>query len=143
MGRDPEVILKAIGSHNYHKGNKFFSYGHSYGGPCFPRDNRALIYTSEQWGEKALIQKAVDESNNDHLQFMINHFVENNNLKDPIITKEVTFKPGVPYIEESKQLEYMVGLAKKGFYITIKQSSQVINKIKKIHGNLFKYLINE
>ena len=41
------------------------------------------IYLLGQDLEKAKrsIQKAVDESNNDHLQFMINHFVENNNLK--------------------------------------------------------------
>ena len=140
MGGDPSLILKAIGGDS-RIGTKYFSYGHSYGGPCFPRDNRALIYTANQFDEKSLLQKAVDESNNDHLKFMVNHFAENNNIEDPIITEEVTYKPGVPYIEESKQLEYIVGLAKKGFYVTIKETSQVIKQIKDIYGDMFKYII--
>ena len=140
MGGNPNLILKAIGGDS-RIGTKYFSYGHSYGGPCFPRDNRALIYTANQFKEKSLLQKASDEINEDHLQFMINNYAKTHDIKDPIIIEEVTYKPGVNYIEESRQLDFAVGLAKKGYYITIKEKPQVINQIKDIYGNLFKYTI--
>ena len=39
VGADHEKILKAVGGDS-RIGNKFFSYGHGYGGPCFPSDTR-------------------------------------------------------------------------------------------------------
>ena len=142
MGKNPDPILQAIGD-NSKIGNKFFKYGHSYGGPCFPRDNRALSYTFKLWDLEPTIQKSIDKSNEDHLQFMVDQFVKNNDPKIPFTVEDVTYKPGVPYIEESKQLEYIVLLARKGFNITIKQDSQIINEIKNIYGDLFKYITND
>ena len=42
-------VLDAIGSDN-RIGRKYLRAGLSYGGPCFPRDNRLLAYTARQLG---------------------------------------------------------------------------------------------
>ena len=88
------------------------------------------------WDLEPTIQKSIDKSNEDHLQFMVDQFVKNNDPKIPFTVEDVTYKPGVPYIEESKQLEYIVLLARKGFNITIKQDSQIINEIKNIYDEI-------
>ena len=46
------AILEAIGSDS-RIGQKYLRAGLSYGGPCFPRDNRLLAYTARQAGLEA------------------------------------------------------------------------------------------
>jgi UDP-glucose 6-dehydrogenase len=40
-GANSTEILKAIGGDS-RIGDKYLNYGYGFGGPCFPRDNRAL-----------------------------------------------------------------------------------------------------
>ena len=142
MGADPNKILTAIGKDS-RIGSKYFSYGHSYGGPCFPRDNRALIYTAKKYGEKALLQKASDQINKDHLEFMVEEFCKNNGRGKVVHIDEVTYKPGVEYIEESRQLDFAYALAKRGYDVYIKERKSVIDKIKEKYGDRFSYDILE
>ena len=45
-GGNPHAVLEAIGSDS-RVGLRYLGYGYGYGGPCFPRDNRALsIYAT-------------------------------------------------------------------------------------------------
>ena len=48
-GADIHAILDAIGSDS-RIGRKYLQSGVSYGGPCFPRDNRLVAYTARQLG---------------------------------------------------------------------------------------------
>ena len=142
MGANPNKILNAIGKDS-RIGNKYFSYGHSYGGPCFPRDNRALIYTSEKYGEKALLQKASDEINKNHLEFMVEEFCKNNGRGKVVYITDVTYKPGVEYIEESRQLDFAKMLVDRGYDVYIKERKSVIDKVKQKYGTRFCYEIDE
>src|SRR5215468_4567204 len=53
------AILDAIGSDS-RIGKKYLRAGLSYGGPCFPRDNRLLAYTAQQVGLEAPLAQASD-----------------------------------------------------------------------------------
>ena len=44
---DIHAVLDAIGSDS-RIGNKYLRAGLSFGGPCFPRDNRLLAFTARQ-----------------------------------------------------------------------------------------------
>src|SRR5260370_32388728 len=59
---DINVILDAIGSDS-RIGNKYLRAGLSFGGPCFPRDNRQLAYTARQAGLEAPLAEASDRVN--------------------------------------------------------------------------------
>ncbi|MDP1881197.1 MAG: hypothetical protein Q8K60_09695, partial [Parachlamydiaceae bacterium] len=48
-GFNPEDVLNAIGSDS-RVGNKYLKWGYGFGGPCFPRDNRAFAIYAEQIG---------------------------------------------------------------------------------------------
>lgn len=55
-------VTKILGSDS-RIGSKYFKAGGSYGGPCFPRDNRALTRAAELVGVETHIPKATDMTN--------------------------------------------------------------------------------
>src|SRR3982751_7122746 len=59
---DINAILDAIGS-DTRIGHKYLRAGLSYGGPCFPRDNRLLAYAAREVGLQAPLAEASDRTN--------------------------------------------------------------------------------
>src|SRR5215467_2753452 len=59
---DIHAILEAIGSDS-RIGQKYLRAGLSFGGPCFPRDNRLLAYAARQVGLEAPLADATDRVN--------------------------------------------------------------------------------
>jgi UDPglucose 6-dehydrogenase len=138
-GFAPNAVLEAIGS-DTRVGNRYLNYGYGYGGPCFPRDNRALALYAEDVGIDALISIASDQSNQKHLEYQIERFVADSDPEDAqVIVDSVTYKPESTMIVESQQLAYAVGLAKAGCSVTIRERASVIDEVSKIYGNLFTY----
>ncbi len=133
VGAEPQRILDAIAA-DTRVGSKCTKYGYGYGGPCFPRDNRALgIYAKEE-GCSIRISDATDECNADHLQYMIESFAG-----DEFVIDSVSYKLQSTMIEESQQLAYAVGLAKKGVRVKIIERAIVLDQVKEIYGDLFTY----
>lgn len=138
LGVDYKSVLDAIGSDS-RIGKKYLQYGYGYGGPCFPRDNRALSIIASDNGIDAVISKASDEGNKLHLQYQISD--AKNKIDKSTILKlgPVSYKPGTPIIEESQQLAFCVALATDGYNVTIVDSDEVHDQLRTIYGNLFKY----
>jgi UDPglucose 6-dehydrogenase len=61
-GADIELVRSGVGS-DARIGNAFLFPGLGFGGSCFPKDVRALIYMGEQKGAPITIAKAVQEAN--------------------------------------------------------------------------------
>ena len=59
---DINTILDAIGT-DTRIGKKYLRAGLSFGGPCFPRDNRLLSYAAKQAGVYAPLAEATDAVN--------------------------------------------------------------------------------
>src|SRR5437588_689990 len=59
---DINMILDAIGT-DTRIGKKYLRAGLSFGGPCFPRDNRLLAYTARPAGLEAPLAEASDQVN--------------------------------------------------------------------------------
>lgn len=76
-GADAKEILSAVGDDS-RIGKKYLSYGYGFGGPCFPRDNRALGNYSSSIGIEPIIPTATDTSNKTHANIMINQFLAEN-----------------------------------------------------------------
>ena len=137
-GGDEKKVLNAIGQ-DTRIGNKYLGYGFGYGGPCFPRDNRALAIYAKDIGVEALISLASDESNTNHLQYQINDFVSNNNKDTEVVFDYVTYKPESTLLVESQQLAFAVGIARRGFDVKIKERKEVIVQLTETYGDLFTY----
>jgi nucleotide sugar dehydrogenase len=138
VGANPEQILAAIGDDS-RIGNKYFKHGYGYGGPCFPRDTRALVRYCGQQGISPTLCEATREYNAIHLQYQIAHFQNVNSIAEPVVFDSVAYKPGVDILEESQQLQFAVALAETGYEIIIRDFKTVCDQVSDIYGDLFKY----
>jgi len=137
-GLDPEPILKAIGSES-RISPQYLNYGYGYGGPCFPRDNRALAIYAQEKGVEALISTASDEFNKAHLEYQLELFKAQNDISKPIAFDYVTYKPQSTMLVESQQLLFAKRLAEDGYIVTLKERQVVIEELKGLYGDLFIY----
>ena len=137
-GVKPEPILNAIGEDS-RIGKKYFKYGFGFGGPCFPRDVRALIKHMDDCDIPSNVVHEVREYNKYHLDFQVEMFKIAHSPDENIMIDYVSYKPGIPILEESQQLLFAVKLAQAGYKITIVEDPKVIEEVKNEYGNLFLY----
>lgn len=137
-GVRPDPILKAIGS-DTRVGPKYLGYGYGYGGPCFPRDNRAIAIFADDIGIDALISKASDNSNAQHLDYQLEIFKKENSIEEPVEFDYVTYKPSSVILEESQQLLFAKKLADEGYKVIINERPSVIESVRAQYGDIFEY----
>lgn len=136
-GGNPNTVLNAIGSDS-RIGKKYLGYGFGYGGPCFPRDNRALKIYADRINSPALISETTDKSNNLHLEQQLKHLKANPPKDGYVIVDFVTYKPESILLTESQQLKYALGAVELGYKVLIKDNRQeVMKQIKSLYGDLF------
>lgn len=138
-GCSPEPILSAIASDS-RVSPKYLGYGYGFGGPCFPRDNRALAIYAKENGVRATISEASDDFNRLHVEYQVELFKKHNSISDPVIFDYVTYKPESDMIVESQQLLFAKKLAESGYDVTIRERSTVVDKLKSQYFDLFSYV---
>ena len=149
-GGRPQTVLNAVGS-DTRVGSKLTRYGFGYGGPCFPRDNRAIGIYAKDISLPADISEATDSSNHKHLQFQVSHFIRNHPVETKVafgecptegyvVYENVTYKKGSVMIEESQQLAFAVEIARKRYLVSIYDCKEVIDSVKELYNNLFHYV---
>ena len=137
-GCDENKILSAIGS-DTRIGRKFLHYGYGFGGPCLPRDNRALSAFASDVNIDALISMASDRANIKHLDNQVEEFIKINDNQKEVIINDPSYKSGTNIIEESQQLAFAVKIANKGYKVKIKGSTSLLNEIRILYKDLFVY----
>tara|TARA_R110000782_G_scaffold63498_3_gene130128 strand:+ start:62 stop:1159 length:1098 start_codon:yes stop_codon:yes gene_type:complete len=132
VGGETDKILEAIGSDS-RVGGKYLRWGYGYGGPCFPRDNRALNIFAEENDIDAQISRATDKMNNLHLTYQVEEFIKNNTDKDnPVVFDSITYKPQSTILEESQQLKFALILQKLGYNVVVNERDVVVKELNKI-----------
>jgi nucleotide sugar dehydrogenase len=135
-GGDPDKILSAIGSDS-RIGNKYLRYGFGFGGPCFPRDNRALGKFGELEGYPLRLSNATDVVNDEHFQFQLNQYLNESSAQEEIVFSGVAYKKGTSQITESQQLRLAVALAQAGRKVRIIEIQEVINQVNGLYPGMF------
>jgi nucleotide sugar dehydrogenase len=133
---NPDIVLNAIGSDS-RVGNKCLKYGYGFGGPCFPRDNRALGVYGDYKAVKMDIPFATDSANYNHLIYQLKKELKEN--KALYTFEYITYKPESIIIEESQKLKLAHELVKSGAKVLIKERPIVIDMIREKYGELFFY----
>lgn len=129
---NPDNVLNAIGSDD-RIGNKYLKFGYGFGGPCFPRDNRALSRCAQDVGIDAVISRATDIMNDLHLKNQVKHFIETNDKDTPVKFDYLTYKKESISLEESQKLRFAIELIKNGYTIEVEDKrTQVIKELEKI-----------
>jgi len=125
------TVLDTIGSDS-RVGNKFLKFGYGFGGPCLPRDNRALGKHADKIGLHFNIPNVIDEFNNNHLKFLTNKVItENPNKNFPLIFDSITYKKGINITTDSQQLLLLYSLLDEGYTCFIYETDLVRNSLEK------------
>jgi UDPglucose 6-dehydrogenase len=115
-GADIESVRRGIGSDS-RIGTAFLYAGIGYGGSCFPKDVKALIYTLKDYGFDAKILSAVEEVNKEQRSLFVNkvvsHLGENLNGKTFAVWG-LAFKPQTDDMREAPAIDIITELRKRG-----------------------------
>lgn len=119
-GADIESVRAGIGS-DHRIGPHFIYAGVGYGGSCFPKDIRALIYMGKSMGKDMRILEQVEEVNQRQRNLFFNKVGQN--LKGwsgrKIAIWGVAFKPGTDDIREAPALDLIELALKEGATVSI------------------------
>lgn len=115
-GASAEKVLKAIGS-DTRIGNSYLSAGTGYGGPCFPRDNRAFSKYAESVGVKSELALATDQINIRQNLRIMSLLESNLNAGSTIVVVGLSYKPDTDVVEESPALDFVSRATQKGFKV--------------------------
>ena len=138
-GGNPDSVLQAVGSDS-RVGKKFLKWGHGFGGPCLPRDNRALCFFADTVGIEHIIGQTTDESNKRHLAQLFDYIQLNNKDKKPLLFNSVVYKEGTHILEESQKLELALLCADRGLSVNIYDSDPVLTQLKAKFDAKFNYV---
>lgn len=134
------TILQAIGD-DTRIGYKYLGYGFGYGGPCLPRDERALGLHANKVGIYSVIPEAIDNSNSDHNQFLKEYYIERNpDMNKPFIFTQLSYKAGTGILTESQHYRLACELQDIGYMVyTTEQTEQT--RIPLLTDNINGYTI--
>jgi len=138
LGANKNAVLDSIGADS-RVGNKYFRPGYSFGGPCFPRDTKALNQFLGQTGINGDLLNATTKYNEEHVIFQAKQLLVKNRAE--YVFENVCYKENseIPLIEESAKLKIAKYIAKSGKPVIIRDRKEMVDEVKKEYGNLFSY----
>jgi len=115
---DIHTILDAIGSDS-RINSKYLRAGLSYGGPCFPRDNRLLAFAARQVGVTAPLAEASDQMNEAAKQDLVAQVKRLLKPGEPVAVLGMSYKPDTYITEESAGLALAQQLKRQGYDVWV------------------------
>jgi UDPglucose 6-dehydrogenase len=127
-GANPTVIAEAIGNDS-RIGNKYLRPGLGFGGPCFPRDTRALKAFASQFGLSSEISHSVEIMNNRQPAATAKRILDLHPEIRSVGIYGLAYKAGSSLIEESQAVMLAIeflnhGLIVKSYDPLIQSSSE-------------------
>lgn len=120
-GGNADEVTSALGADS-RIGKKYIKGGLSYGGPCFPRDNRALSHAAERFGCKTPLAQLTDELNDYHRNTRIPEkilaLLKKKNT-DKLSILGLTYKKDTTLVEESAAISIIKSLIKENVKIKV------------------------
>jgi hypothetical protein len=124
-----DLVLAAVGG-DTRVGKKYMKYGFGFGGPCLPRDNRALGHYAKNIGMELNLPLTVDNFNKGHAKFLKEHYIQKNPDKTvPFVMNYITYKRGTDILEESQQFQLCVDLLTEGYTVNVIEIDEIAKKL--------------
>jgi len=129
-GMEDEIptVLGAIGDDS-RVGRKYLNFGFGFGGPCLPRDNRAFAAHAKQLGLDYNLGETTDNFNNEHADFIKEHFVYRNIDNLPFYFDYVSYKKGTDILTESQQYRLCIDFLDDGYTVYINDNDAIMDMI--------------
>jgi UDPglucose 6-dehydrogenase len=116
MGADVEEVRHGI-STDSRIGSQFLYPGPGYGGSCFPKDVKALVFTAKEQGLNLQIVEATEKVNAEQKKYMVGKVLKHfgNDLKGKTFALwGVAFKANTDDIRDTPAIDTAVALVKAG-----------------------------
>ena len=117
-GVNIDDVTSALG-HDKRIGSAYLKAGLGYGGPCFPRDNRAFARMAEQRGVQVPFADKTDEYNNSLVNYWVQKIKRVAGIQEPIACIGVSYKPGTDFAEESQAISIAKQLLLEGYPVHV------------------------
>jgi UDPglucose 6-dehydrogenase len=115
---DINRILDAIGT-DTRIGKKYLRAGLSFGGPCFPRDNRLLAYAARQVGLQAPLAEASDKTNELTKSKLAEKARGLISAGGTVLVLGLSYKPDTYITEESAGLHLAQEMKRNGYRVLV------------------------
>jgi nucleotide sugar dehydrogenase len=124
-----DLVLSAIGG-DTRVGKKYMKYGFGFGGPCLPRDNRALGHYAKNLGMELNLPLTVDSFNKEHAAFLKDYYINlNPDKSNPFVMNYITYKRGTDILEESQQFQLCIDLLNEGYMVNVIEIDAISSKL--------------
>ena len=140
LGADVDMVRKGMGS-DERIGKRFLFPGIGYGGSCFPKDVKALVYSAKEVAYDFHILNSVTEVNEKqklHLVSKIKRYYNNDLTGKKFAVWGLAFKPNTDDIREAPALEIINALLESGASVCAFDPEAVKN-VKDILGDKINY----
>lgn len=116
-GGDVDAVTAAIGR-DTRIGSRYLKGGLGFGGPCFPRDNQALLSLARRLDVPFLLAEATDATNMHPARSVIDRVANRLQPGGRVGVLGLSYKPDTPVVEQSQGLFIARELAERGFHVT-------------------------
>jgi len=117
-GAIADVVTHAIGADS-RIGRKYLKGAIGYGGPCFPRDNKAFAALGRKLGVNCALAEATDRINDHQIQRLLGAVEASAPSGARVAVLGMSYKPMTPVIEESQGVKLAGLLAGMGYRVAI------------------------
>lgn len=138
-GANVDHITKALGA-DKRVSPYYLKGGISFGGPCFPRDNRAFTAFAQKYGYDALLAKTTDQVNKIQIEHLSNCVLGQVSQKQgPVAVLGLAYKPNTPVIEESPGIKIIEDILQKENVDIIVYDPLAVDNARLHFGDRIKY----
>jgi UDPglucose 6-dehydrogenase len=116
-GADVDGVLAAVGE-DTRVGRKYLRAATPFGGPCFPRDNRALAALAESLGARADIARATQSLNTWHLELLVDEVRRECAPGQLVAVLGLAYKAGSTVVDESPGIKLASRLFDLGYAVS-------------------------
>jgi UDPglucose 6-dehydrogenase len=134
-GADVDVITAAIGC-DTRIGTKYLKGALGYGGPCFPRDNRAFSALARDNGAPALLAEATDALNSRQVPRMAEQILAKLPKGGTAGVIGLSYKPYTEVIEQSQGVAIAQKLLEAGVKVIVYDPEAMNNASRELSGNV-------
>lgn len=113
---DVDVVTDAVGADS-RIGKKYLKGAVSYGGPCFPRDNRAFSALGQRLGADCGLATATDTLNDRQVERLVNAVGVVASGAKRIAVLGLSYKPDTHVIEQSAGIDLVRALRAEGYTV--------------------------
>jgi len=113
-GANIDDVTRALGA-DKRVSPYYLKGGPSFGGPCFPRDNRAFVAFAKKYGSDAMLIKTTDAVNMKQIGHIVDRVLSSlsDGNKKAVSVLGLAYKPNTTIIEESLGVKIIEELLKK------------------------------